>query len=310
MADATPSRIGSALGVAGTKTQQEALFLKVFSGEVLTAFNTNNIFMDKHTVRTISSGKSASFSFVGDYAQGDVGVHTAGSEINGNDILHNEKVVSIDGLTIAHTFISSIDEAMNHFDVRSQYSTQLGHALSKKADAAISAEITAAALNTTFDDGTGADARDRSVELATAAGTVSGTEVADQIFAALSQLDAVDATGERYVVLDNEAYWALFTGSLNDLATVVNSDAGGSGSVATGKVPMIGGARVYRSNNMPATVKGQVFTKEAAATVKLKDLSVEAEYDIRRQGTLLVAKYAMGHSELRPSAAVQFTNAV
>lgn len=305
MSDATPSRLGQALGTGGN----EALFLKVFSGEVLTAFNNNNIFMDKHTVRTISSGKSASFSFVGDYAQGDiVDVHTAGSELTGEDILHNEKVVTIDGLTIAHTFIASIDEAMNHFDVRSQYSTQLGHALSKKADAAISAQITAAAVNTTFNDGTGADTRTRDVEMASGLGAVSGTEVADQIFAALSQLDAVDATGERYVVLDNEAYWALFTGSLNQLATVVNKDAGGSGSVSTGQVPMIGGAKVYRSNNMPATVKGQVFTKEAAATVKLKDLSVEAEYDIRRQGTLLVAKYAMGHSELRPSAAVQFKN--
>jgi len=307
MADATPSRIGSALGVAGTKTQQEALFLKVFSGEVLTAFNSNNIFMDKHTVRTIGSGKSASFSFVGDYAQTDVEVHTAGNELLGNDILHNEKVVTIDGLTIAHTFIASIDEAMNHFDVRSQYSTQLGHALSKKADAAVSAAITAAASNITFDDGTGADTRTRNVEIGVA---ITGTVIADQIFAALAQLDAVDATGERYVVLDNEAYWALFTGSLNNLATVVNKDAGGSGSVSTGQVPMIGGAKVYRSNNMPAAVKGQVFTKEAAATVKLKDLSVEAEYDIRRQGTLLVAKYAMGHSELRPSAAVQFKDAV
>ena len=305
MANATPSRLGQALATGGN----EALFLKVFSGEVLTAFNNNNIFMDKHTVRTISSGKSASFSFVGDYAQGDiVDVHTAGSELTGEDILHNEKVVTIDGLTIAHTFIASIDEAMNHFDVRSQYSTQLGHALSKKADAAISAQITAAAVNTTFNDGTGADTRTRDVEMASGLGAVSGTEVADQIFAALSQLDAVDATGERYVVLDNEAYWALFTGTLNQLATVINKDAGGSGSVATGQVPMIGGAKVYRSNNMPATVKGQVFTKEAAATVKLKDLSVEAEYDIRRQGTLLVAKYAMGHSELRPSAAVQFKN--
>ena len=304
MANATPSRLGQALATGGN----EALFLKVFSGEVLTAFNNNNIFMDKHTVRTISSGKSASFSFVGDYAQGDiVDVHTAGSELTGEDILHNEKVVTIDGLTIAHTFIASIDEAMNHFDVRSQYSTQLGHALSKKADAAISAQIAAAAANTTFNDGTGADARVRDVEITAA---ISGTEIADQIFAALSQLDAVDATGERYVVLDNEAYWALFTGSLNNLATVVNKDAGGSGSVSTGQVPMIGGAKVYRSNNMPADVKGQVFTKEAAATVKLKDLSVEAEYDIRRQGTLLVAKYAMGHSELRPSAAVQFKDAV
>jgi len=79
MANATPSRLGQALATGGN----EALFLKVFSGEVLTAFNNNNIFMDKHTVRTISSGKSASFSFVGDYAQGDiVDVHTAGSELH------------------------------------------------------------------------------------------------------------------------------------------------------------------------------------------------------------------------------------
>jgi hypothetical protein len=73
---------------------------------------------------------------------------------------------------------------------------------------------------------------------------------------------------------------------------------------------MIGGARVYRSNNLPADVKGQVFTKEAAATVKLKELSVEAEYDIRRQGTLVVAKYAMGHDTLRAQAANQFIDAV
>ena len=100
----------------------------------------------------------------------------------------------------------------------------------------------------------------------------------------------------------------VYAGTRYQLAIVINKDCGGYGSVAVGKGSMIGGAKIFRSNNMPATVKGQVFTKEAAATVKLKDLSVEAEYDIRRQGTLLVAKYAMGHSELRPSAAVQFKN--
>jgi hypothetical protein len=59
---------------------------------------------------------------------------------------------------------------------------------------------------------------------------------------------------------------------------------------------------------MPTNVLGQVFTKEAAGTVKLMDLSVESEYDIRRQGTLMVAKYAMGHGELRSKAAVNIVN--
>ena len=35
------------------------------------------------------------------------------------------------------------------------------------------------------------------------------------------------------------------------------------------------------------------------------DLAVESEYDIRRQGTLMVAKYAMGHGVLRPESAVE-----
>jgi len=53
-----------------------------------------------------------------------------------------------------------------------------------------------------------------------------------------------------------------------------------------------------------AGLKGLVFTKDAAATVKLLDLGVESEYQIERQGTLMVAKYAMGHNVLRNKAAI------
>ena len=35
------------------------------------------------------------------------------------------------------------------------------------------------------------------------------------------------------------------------------------------------------------------------------DLAIESEYDIRRQGTLMVAKYALGSSVLRPESAVE-----
>ncbi len=52
MANATPSRVGSINGGA----DKLAMFLKVYGGEVLTTFSTSTKFLDRHTVRTISSG--------------------------------------------------------------------------------------------------------------------------------------------------------------------------------------------------------------------------------------------------------------
>jgi hypothetical protein len=49
--------------------------------------------------------------------------------------------------------------------------------------------------------------------------------------------------------------------------------------------------------------------KGAVGTVKLMDLSAEAAYDIRRQGHLMVAKYAVGHGVLRPESAVELASA-
>jgi hypothetical protein len=55
MANATVLSIGQVNGAGAT----DALFLKVFGGEVMTAFAENNVVMDKHMVRSIASGKSA-----------------------------------------------------------------------------------------------------------------------------------------------------------------------------------------------------------------------------------------------------------
>ena len=59
MADANPSRLGQADLTGGSYANDNALFLKVFSGEVLTAFAQQTVMMNRHMVRTISSGKSA-----------------------------------------------------------------------------------------------------------------------------------------------------------------------------------------------------------------------------------------------------------
>jgi len=55
MANATVSNLGQ----ANTSGDTQALFLKVFAGEVLTAYEEACVTSDKHTVRAISSGESA-----------------------------------------------------------------------------------------------------------------------------------------------------------------------------------------------------------------------------------------------------------
>ena len=77
--------------------------------------------------------------------------------------------------------------------------------------------------------------------------------------------------------------------------------------------------RVKNTNGTPTTeippnvarrVMGLVMTSDAVATVKLMDMSVESEYQINRQGTLMVSKYAMGHNILRPACAVALVQAL
>jgi hypothetical protein len=53
---------------------------------------------------------------------------------------------------------------------------------------------------------------------------------------------------------------------------------------------------------------GIVSHSAAVGTVKLLDLATESEYQIERQGTLFVAKYAMGHGILRPECAIELVS--
>lgn len=320
------SRLGSVNGVAGTDAQAKALFLKVFAGEVLTAFNTNNIGMGLHRVRTISSGKSAQFPLTGITSTATL---AAGAEIVPSAINHNEKIISVDDLLTSSAFIAKIDEAMNHYDVRSIYSAQIGQALAKEADVSIFKSIANAALG--VDNAGGAlpqadstPTSGETVETTQSDGAITGQTAADKIFTALQKLDEKNISGERYVVVNPAVYYAMFKGTTQSMAGFMSSDFGSGGNANAGTVPQIGGAKVYMSNNLPKEgtvgyqddgngnqdIQGLVFTKDAAATVKLLDLGVESEYLIQNQGTLLVAKYAMGHDALRGECAVRLVESV
>lgn len=61
MSNITPSRLGAINGTVTTEADRRALFLKVFSGEILKAFKEVNVALERSLVRTITSGKSAQF---------------------------------------------------------------------------------------------------------------------------------------------------------------------------------------------------------------------------------------------------------
>lgn len=336
--DQTVSRFGQ----ANSTGDDRSLFLKLYAGEVLTAFEERNIFLPLHRVRTISNGKSASFPMVG---VASAKYHTPGELIQADAIKHQERLVTVDDLLISTQFISNVDEAMNHFDVRSIYSKEAGMALANQMDRNIARIIAKATTITTktlagnagigsFDDEVFTD----NITIGSAAADATdGSKIAQSIYDALAEFDTKDVTGTKVCVLPPAQYYALFnvTASVNNLA-YMNRDVGGSGSMAAGTVPVIGGVQILMSNHIPqadmgdatkwaaatgdetpitssrtgayygnySKVRGLMFSVDAAATVKLLDLGVESEYQIDRQGTIMVAKYACGHNILRPACAI------
>lgn len=340
---ALPDYAPSRLGQANAAGDDRELFLKLFAGEVLTAFEHTNIGMGLHRVRTIQKGKSATFPLTG-YASAEY--HTPGAMIDPNKVKHGERVVTVDDLLISPVFIASIDEAMNHYDVRGIYAKECGAALARQADRNVFRTIAKAAFITNstqaaaefgaaFDD----EVYTANQQIGTlAADATDPTKIVAAIYKAVEEYSKKNVPFENaVVVLPPEQYYALLNVSDITKAAWLNRDVGGVGSTAGRQIPMVAGLPVMMSNHLPqsnqsttlsdgdeapitasragkykgnfANIKGLIFTPDAAATVKLMDLGVESEYQIERQGTLIVAKYAMGHNILRPACAIALTGA-
>lgn len=315
MANASVSRIGQ-INQTGDAL---ALFLKQFAGEVLTKYLKKTIMTGKHRVRTITSGKSASFPAIGGI---DAEYHTPGTELNGLGVNHGERVIAIDGLLLSHAYLAIIDEAMNHYDVRAPYAAQMGNTLAAKYDLNVMKEVIAGArASANVADGFGGtvieDANLGSTTDATKADAIIGA-----IYAGMAALEEKDVdTDEVYCALKPSDYYLLVNTVQSTGFSAINKLYGGSGSFAEGTVYNIGGATILKSNQLPTTdtsssdtyhginadtTTGIMWTPDAVGTVKLLDLSSETMYDMRRQAWLLVTKMAVGHGYLRPECCVEF----
>ena len=185
MANATPVSVGL-VNASGT---EDALFLKVFAGEVLTSFDRASVTAGAEMVRSIASGKSATFPVMGRVG---ASYHTAGAEITGSDVNHNEKVITINDLLLSSVFLSNIEEAKNHWDVRSAYSTEIGRALAFQKDKHVLQTIgqAAQASANVSDSGYGAGTVLTNTSIASATAATAANAMIDSLFDAAKALDA------------------------------------------------------------------------------------------------------------------------
>ena len=296
--------------------------------EVLAAFEERNVMMPLHTVRTITSGKSAQFPMSG---VASASYHVPGAEITGASMNHAERVISIDNLLISNAFIANIDEAMNHYDVRGIYSRELGYALAAHADKAVIRTLIAGSLDTT-------DAVNRTGGHTVTSGGTTGDDVIDGIIEAAQGLDERDIPqSDRFAVLTPASFYAVLksAGASDTASAVLNRDYGPGGSLLSGgsQIIQVAGIQCMMSTHVPTgdedgtggavdTVLGDttngvrndpfgaeggasgtaagysgidfsnyqvvVFHRSGAGTVKLLDLAVESDYQVQRQGTLMV----------------------
>ena len=203
----TIGRIGSIKSTGDTT----ALFLKKFGGEVMTVFDEKNIMKPLHTIRTITKGKSAQFPIIG---TANAGYYTPGTDILSvgvsggglNQFQQTETLIHIDKVLMSSTFIASIDELVSHFDVRSQYSHQLGEALANQFDKNVlrTAVMTGAKSGTDGDDTAGLVPSDSWISTQTKRGSVVYAERANNGSSAFGA--SADTTNTAHATPLTETY--------------------------------------------------------------------------------------------------------
>lgn len=315
MSNALPSRLGQADLAGDTK----ALFEQVYTGEVLTAFETQVVLKALTRQRAITHGKSASFAAT---YKATGGYHTPGEELLGSNVAHNEVIISIDDLLVSDIFVASIDEAMASYEVRGEYSSQQGQFLALHYDKNVARNIVRAARGAAlFTGDTGGSA------ITDADSNTNALSLAGSIWTAKQTMEEKDVPVEMTPVnaAVRPAQWYLMA---QEPTLILNRDVDGDGSYSKGKFSLIGGVSVIKSNAFPwgtddtlntdipvdyrvnmATTTAAVFTEACVGTVQLMGLAMEVARDARRRGDLMIAEYAVGHGTLSTKCAVEVKTA-
>ncbi len=283
-----------------------SLGLKLYSGEVIKAFDRNNIGLSLVTTRTISGGKSSQFIVTGMDADTDTATHTPGADVTAKVLKVDERVISItDRIYFSH-FVDDLDLKLAQYDIRGELAKQAAEALSTKIDKEIFAM-----MGTAIADGGVADQPVASealgVDFANADATVAGDAIVTAMFALNADFNVKDVPMDGRVFVTTPTNYYNIVQSTN----AVNTDyTNGNGGIDTGTVMKIAGTPIIWTNHLPATaavtggtapVGGFLVRKGVMGVVKAMDVQSESNYIPEKLGSLLTSYYALGMGILNPA---------
>lgn len=323
----SPVAFGRGQTAGSTLAEQRELFLDIFGGEVITAFDLATITMDKVQTRTLSGGaRSARFPKIW---KATSEYHQRGKELLGNDIETGEITITPDEILVSHVAIYDLDEMLSHFEVRSQFSSELGTALARVYDKNNFRQMILAAR--TAADGPfpgGHNVTDAA--LAATGGVYDGAAWIEAIREANKKLFNADVPESvaRYMAVDWDIFDAIkYAKDANGNFLVLNRDIRGDQSAGLSgrdETLVIDGVTIYKTRNMPnsdesadtdvyakyradySNTKAVLWTPMTVANVKMKDISLEQTRDTRRLEDFMVASMLAGHGTLRPETGVEF----
>ena len=320
----TPLALGTAYDT------KYATYLKLFSGELFKAYESATVAKGTVQNRQLKNGKSLQFIFTGrmtaDY-------HEPGTPILGSgDPPVAEKTIQCDDLLISSAFVYDLDETLAHYDLRSEISKKIGHALAEAYDKKIFRTIALAAREAHPITAAPGPEPGGSVINIGANNQYDAQKLVDAFFEAASILDEKNLPKDgRTAVLNPRQYYAL----VSQVDTnILNRDYGNSsGNLTSGEgLYEIAGIKIQRSNNLPfqagtvAAVSGEnntyngafanhaglIYQKDAAGVVEAIGPQVQttgADIKTMYQGDLIVGRLAMGAGTLNPAAAIEIQTA-
>lgn len=310
-----PSRLGAINDATSTEAASRAIMLEVFSGLVLKAFDRKTVTSGHVTTKHIKSGKTAQFPLTW---KNTAAYHAPGAEIQGNAIYHAKKNIAIEQLLIAPVFVDVLDEALNHYETRSEYAKQNGEALAVLFDQNNFRAIFIGATQSNLITAAGAPSG-QPIQAATV--STVGTVARAACYDAAQYFDEADVPEtDRMIVVNPPMYYTL----LED-GEFINTDWRGEGSKARANMPFASDMQVIKSNNIPtddelttpptnvpdvlndqdmSAYVGAAFHPLGVGVVELMGLSSEVEYSARHQGNLILSKRALGQDWLRPECCI------
>ena len=310
----------------GNSTGKYATYLKLFSGELFKAYESNCIAKGTVQNRTLKNGKSLQFMFTGrmtaDY-------HVPGTPIlgDGNPPLA-EKTIVMDDLLVSSAFVYNLDETLAHYSLRSEISKKIGYALAEAYDKKVFRTIALAAREASPVTAAPGPEPGGSVIKLGSGNEYNAQALVDAFFEAASILDEKNVPRNgRTAVLSPRQYYALI--SQVD-SNILNRDYGNTqGNLTSGQgLYEIAGIQIKRSNNLPfmagtvTAVNGEnnfyggdfsascglIYMRDAAAVVSGIGPQVQTTgSDVRTmyQGDIIVGRMAMGVGTLNPAAAIE-----